>query len=69
MIRPWKAAAQHLAKRRAAKARAALAEELFIEATRRLIEENDWHRPRPYRRRPSSAQIIAEQAWARRRGG
>jgi hypothetical protein len=42
MIRPWKVTAQYLAKRRAAKARASLAEELFLEAAKRLIEENDW---------------------------
>jgi hypothetical protein len=70
MIRPWRAVAQRLAKRRADKARAALAEKLFLEAAKRLIEEDEWRASRHYHRRhPSSAQIIAEQAWARRRGG
>jgi hypothetical protein len=63
MIRPWKVTAQYLAKRRAAKARASLAEELFLEAAKRLIEENDWRTGRHSSR--STADIIAEQVLGR----
>jgi hypothetical protein len=66
MTAPWKIAAQRPAKRRADKARTRLAEELFIEAARRLIEKHEWYEDRPHRSRRRTAEILAEGPLAAR---
>jgi hypothetical protein len=67
MSAPWKVVARRLANRRAAKARTRLAEELFIEAARRLIEEDEWRQSWSSRRgHHSSADVLAEPVLARR---
>jgi hypothetical protein len=65
MIRPWKVVGRYRAKRRAARARAALAEKLFLQATERLLQDYEWRQAWPTSRR-RSAEIIAEQVLNRR---